>query len=73
MALEADKSREYSPGIAADLRALAIISVKAEKYEEAEDYYRRSWLAWKALGRIDDAESARIELESLIGHPVTVP
>lgn len=72
-ALNADKSREYSPGIAADLRALAIISAKAGKKEAAEDYYRRSWLAWRGVGRHDDAESAKMELEILTGRPVTVP
>ena len=72
-ALEADKSREYSPGIAADLRALAIISVKSGNNKAAEDYYMRSWLAWRALGHSDDAELARIELENLSGRPVTVP
>ncbi len=72
-ALEADKSLEYAPGIAADLRALAIISAKAGKTEAAEDYYRRSWLAWRALGRSDDADEARSELEHLSGMQVTVP
>jgi len=73
MALDADKSEEYAPGIAADLRALAIISSKSGKDEEAEDYYRRSWLAFRALGRNEDADTAKIELENLIGRPVTVP
>ena len=72
-ALEADKSLEYTPGIAADLRALAIISAKAGKTEAAEDYYRRSWLSWRALGRDEDAEEARTELENLSGMQVTVP
>ena len=72
-ALEADKSAEYSPGIAADLRALAIISAKAGDDAAAEDFYRRAWLAWRGLGRSDDAASARRELESLTGRPVSVP
>jgi len=72
-ALEADKIPEYGPGIASDLRALAIISEKSGKSEIAEDYYLRSWLAFRALGRQDDAEAARFELETLIGRPVTVP
>ncbi|RKX69154.1 MAG: hypothetical protein DRP60_16920 [Spirochaetes bacterium] len=72
-ALEADKSLEYASGIAADLRALAIISAKAEKNEAAEDYYRRSWLAWRALGRSKEAETARTELENISGRLVTVP
>lgn len=72
-ALKADKSMEYAPGIAADLRALAIISAKAGKTEAAEDYYRRSWLAWRALGRDEDADEARNELENLSGMQVTVP
>jgi len=72
-ALESDKIPEYGPGIASDLRALAIISEKAGKSEAAEDYYLRSWLAFRALGRMDDAEAARIELETLSGRAVTVP
>jgi tetratricopeptide (TPR) repeat protein len=72
-ALEADKTMEYGPGIAADLRALAIISAKSGRNDIAEDYYRRSWLAWRGLERFEDAESARMELELLIGRPVTVP
>lgn len=72
-ALEADKSIEYGPGIAADLRALAIISTKAGNELQAEDYYRRSWLAWRGIGRFEDAESAKVELEGLSGRPITVP
>lgn len=72
-ALASDKAAEYRPGIAADLRALAIISAKAGAVADAEDYFRRSWLAWRGLGRYDDAEDARSELEKLIGLPVTVP
>lgn len=72
-ALEADKSGEYGPGIAADLRALAIINTKSGDAEEAEDYYRRAWLAFRGLGRDGDAEEARIELEKMIGRPVVVP
>jgi len=72
-ALEADKIPEYGPGIASDLRALAIISEKAGENEAAADYYLRSWLAFRALGRPDDAEAARIELEALSGQPVSVP
>ena len=72
-ALDADKLREYSPGIAADLRALAIISAKSGDNKAARDYYMRSWLAWRALGYSDEAESARLELEKLSSRPVTVP
>ncbi len=72
-ALSSDKEAEYRPGIAADLRALAIISAKAGDKAAAEDYFRRSWLAWRGLGRLEDAESARLELEELTGRPVTVP
>jgi len=72
-ALEADKSGEYGPGIAADLRALAIINTKSGDIVEAEDYYRRAWLALRALGRTDDAEEARSELEKMTGEPVVVP
>lgn len=72
-ALEADKSQEYGPGIAADLRALAIISAKSGKQDMAEDYYRRSWLAWRGLERLEDAEAARLELETLAGRPVSIP
>jgi tetratricopeptide (TPR) repeat protein len=72
-ALKEDKIPEYVPGIASDLRALAIISEKSENKEAAEDYYRRAWLAYRALGRDDDAESARKRLENLTGTAVTVP
>lgn len=72
-ALASDKSQEYGPGIAADLRALAIISAKSGHKEIAEDYYRRSWLAWRGLERKEDAETARLELEELAGRPVTIP
>jgi tetratricopeptide (TPR) repeat protein len=72
-ALSADRSREYAPGIAADLRALAIISAKSGDNGSAEDYYRRAWLAWRALGRPEEAEAARLELEVLTGRPVTLP
>lgn len=72
-ALEADKSQEYGPGIAADLRALAIISAKSGQQDMAEDYYRRSWLAWRGLERLEDAEASRLELEELAGRPVSIP
>jgi len=72
-ALDADRIPEYVPGIASDLRALAIICEKAGKNEAAEDYYLRSWLAFRALGRSDDAEASRIELETLSGRTVSVP
>ena len=71
-ALDADKEAEYGPGIAADLRALAIISAKAGDDMAAEDYYRRAWLAWRGLGRDLDAAEARAALENLTGRPITV-
>ena len=73
LALAADKAAEYGPGIAADLRALGIIAAKAGDEAAAEDYARRSWLAWKGLGRPDDAAAAKEKLEDILGRPVTVP
>ena len=72
-ALAADKAAEYGPGIAADLQALGIIAGKAGNTAAAEDYARRSWLAWKGLGRPEEAAAARETLETLWGRPVTVP
>ena len=72
-ALEADKAASYAPGIAADLRALAIIAEKTGDTEAAEDYYRRAWLAWNGAGRTSDAEGARRALETLTGRPEYLP
>ena len=72
-ALEADKSAEYTPGIASDLRALAIISDKSGRKADAEDYYRRSWLAWRGLGRDEDAENSRMRLEEISGRAMMLP
>ena len=71
--LDADKAASYAPGIAADLRALAIIAEKTGDTEAAEDYYRRAWLAWNGAGRTSDAESARQALEILTGRPEYLP
>jgi tetratricopeptide (TPR) repeat protein len=72
-ALDADKSEEYGPGIAADLRALAIISEKAGNLPLAEDYLRRSWLAWRGLGRPPEMEAARNDLEKITGREMEIP
>jgi hypothetical protein len=72
-ALEADRSAEYGPGIAADLRALAIISEKAGNLPLAEDYLRRAWLAWRGLNRPPEMEAARKDLEKITGRVMEIP
>ncbi len=72
-ALRADKMAAYPPGIAADLRALAIIHEKMDNLEAAEDCYRRAWLAWYGAGRYSDAESARKALETISGGKAYLP
>ncbi len=67
-ALEADKRAEYSPGIAADLQALALISRKSGENAAAQDYYLRSFLAWRGLERQEDAGKVLRQLEELTGR-----
>lgn len=67
-ALEADKRAEYSPGIAADLQALAVISRKSGESVAAQDYYLRSFLAWRGLERQEDAGKVMRQLEALTGR-----
>lgn len=50
-ALEKDKLIENSPGIAQDLYALALIHEKAGNPLEADHYYQRSLLVYKASGQ----------------------
>ena len=46
---------------------------KAGRDDLAEDYFRRSWLAWRGLGRNDEAERTRKDLEEVTGEPVREP
>ncbi|MCG8452022.1 MAG: hypothetical protein MI717_02420 [Spirochaetales bacterium] len=72
-ALKEDGLAGNGAGVAADLRALGIISEKSGDGENAADYYRRSWLAWRALGRFGEAAAAQEALESLLGESVGFP
>ncbi len=62
-ALEADKKAENSLGIAADLEALAKLSVKLAKKAEAFDYFRR---AFNLAMLLNDAPAVERILASLI-------
>ncbi|MCP5454454.1 MAG: hypothetical protein H7A27_10830 [Spirochaetaceae bacterium] len=64
-ALEADKRAENSPGIGADLEALARLELKAGDGAAAFDYYRRAFGLWLSLGRADDAERCLVALTGL--------
>lgn len=56
-ALEYDKMIEFSPGLAADLKALSIISMKMGKNMESEMYLKRSHQVLDAIGIIYSIEN----------------
>jgi len=64
-ALEADKAAEHSPGIGADLEALARLRAKAGDDAAAFDLYRRAFGVWLSLDRAADAERCLTALRDL--------
>jgi tetratricopeptide (TPR) repeat protein len=62
-ALQYDKMIEYPQGIAADLDALSIISLKMGNESESEIYRKRSAVVLEAIGNINNIESEKIELD----------
>ncbi len=62
-ALAADKTAEYSRGIAGDLEAVANYSLKAGSAEDAYGYYLRGFNAWLVVG---DVDGVRRCLENLV-------
>ncbi len=72
-ALESDTKAGYPPGIAVDLWALAIIAVQSGDEVQAEDYYRRAWLAYRGMGRESEARDAAESLEKLTGRRTFLP
>lgn len=64
-ALESDKAAENSPGIGADLEALARLNRKSGDDGAAFDLYRRSFGVWLSLGRAAEAERCLVALNEL--------
>jgi tetratricopeptide (TPR) repeat protein len=64
-ALSNDKKAENPPGIAQDLSLLATLSLAQGKSEAGVDYYRRSQLVWRTMGRSDKAEEIAHKLDEL--------
>ncbi len=66
-ALDSDKTAENSPGIAADLEALAKLHIKSADDSSAFDLYRRAFGVWLTLNRAEEAERCLIALNELAG------
>jgi tetratricopeptide (TPR) repeat protein len=65
LALEADRKVENGPGMAKDLAALATISQKMERKQEAFDYWRRSFDTALASNLPEDVRKALVALGAL--------
>jgi len=68
LALEADRKVENGPGMAKDLAALATISQKMERRQEAFDYWRRSFDTALASNMPEDVRKALVSLVALAGE-----
>jgi tetratricopeptide (TPR) repeat protein len=62
MALSLDKKVESSPGIAQDLYALGLISIKRKDLAAAYDYFQRSYMVYVTLGSKSGMKKALAEL-----------
>jgi len=65
LALSFDKQIENSVGIAADLKALGLISVKQGNLNDAHDFMKRSLRVVAAIGLVPQARSVLSHLESI--------
>lgn len=65
LALEADRKVENGPGMAKDLAALATISQKMERGQEAFDFWRRSFDTALASNMPEDVRKALVSLVEL--------